>query len=44
VRQTSMRQLIRVPHNINDAAFATAVVEAFRALHGGRTPRRRTGS
>ena len=44
MRQTSMRQLIRVPHNVNDAGFAAAVVEAFRSLHGGRTPRRRTGS
>jgi uncharacterized protein (UPF0261 family)/ABC-type branched-subunit amino acid transport system ATPase component len=44
VRQTSMRQLIRLPHNVNDAAFTAAVVDAFRILHGGRTPRRRTGS
>jgi uncharacterized protein (UPF0261 family) len=42
VRQTSLRQLIRVPHNVNDPAFAAAVVEAFRSLHGGRTPRNRT--
>jgi uncharacterized protein (UPF0261 family) len=49
VRQTSMRQLIRLPHNVNDAAFTAAVVETFRSLHGGRTPqsrtpKRRTGS
>jgi uncharacterized protein (UPF0261 family)/ABC-type branched-subunit amino acid transport system ATPase component len=44
VRQTSMRQLIHVPHNVNDPAFTTAVVEAFRSLHGGRTSRRRMGS
>jgi uncharacterized protein (UPF0261 family)/ABC-type branched-subunit amino acid transport system ATPase component len=44
VLQTSMRQLIRVPHNVNDTAFAAAVVATFRTLHGGRTPRRRTGS
>jgi uncharacterized protein (UPF0261 family)/ABC-type branched-subunit amino acid transport system ATPase component len=42
VRQTSMRQLIRLPHNVNDAAFTAAVVETFRSLHGGRTPQRRT--
>lgn len=34
VRQTSNRQLIRLPHNINDAAFAAALVEAFHSLHG----------
>jgi hypothetical protein len=44
-----MRQLIRLPHNVNDAAFTAAVVETFRSLHGGRTPqsrtpKRRTGS
>ena len=39
VRQTGQRQLIRRPENINDPAFATAVVEAYRALHGA--PRRR---
>jgi uncharacterized protein (UPF0261 family) len=41
VRQTSTRQLVRVPANINDPAFTSAVVEAFRSLHGGRTARRR---
>ena len=40
VRQTSSRQLIRLPFNINDPPFAVAVVEAFRALHGGRAARR----
>jgi len=34
VRQTSNRQLIRLPHNINDAPFAAALVDAFRTLHG----------
>ncbi|MFW6076764.1 MAG: Tm-1-like ATP-binding domain-containing protein, partial [Hyphomicrobiales bacterium] len=42
VRQTGARQLIRVPHNVNDPAFAAAVVDTFRSLHGGRTPQRRT--
>jgi uncharacterized protein (UPF0261 family) len=41
VRQTSTRQLVRVPANINDPAFATAVLDAFRAVHGGRSTRRR---
>lgn len=41
VTQTSSRQLIRVPHNINDPAFAQDVVRIFRTLHGtGRTPGR----
>jgi len=34
VRQTSTRQLIRLPHHINDPAFASAVVDAFRSLYG----------
>ncbi|MGB5558244.1 MAG: ABC transporter permease [Paracoccaceae bacterium] len=33
VRQTSQRQLIRVPMNINDPAFAALVIKTFRALH-----------
>ena len=38
VRQTSSRQLIRLPHHINDPEFAAALVAAFRSLHGdGRT-------
>jgi uncharacterized protein (UPF0261 family) len=41
VRQTSNRQLIRLPHHINDPAFAAAVVGAFRALHGGGRPVRK---
>ena len=34
VRQTSARQLIRLPHNINDPPFAAALVDAFHHLHG----------
>ncbi len=41
VRETSTRRLVRVPAHINEPAFASAVVEAFRALHGGRVVRRR---
>ena len=41
VRQTSTRQLVRVPAHINDAAFVTAALDAYRAVHGGRTVRRR---
>jgi len=41
VRQSAARQLIRVPHNINDPAFAAAVIAAFRNLHGDNPARRR---
>jgi uncharacterized protein (UPF0261 family)/ABC-type branched-subunit amino acid transport system ATPase component len=41
VRQTSTRKLVRVPAHINDPAFVTAVLDAYRAVHGGRTVRRR---
>lgn len=41
VRQTSGRQLIRLPNHINDPEFAAAVVAAFRALHGGGRPARK---
>lgn len=41
VRQTSNRQLIRLKCNINDPAFAAAIVPAFRALIGRQGPRRR---
>jgi uncharacterized protein (UPF0261 family) len=40
-RQTSSRQLVRVPGNINDPEFATAIVSAFRTLLGRTGPRRR---
>jgi uncharacterized protein (UPF0261 family)/ABC-type branched-subunit amino acid transport system ATPase component len=44
VRRTSARQLVRLPHHINDPQFAAALVETFRALHGnGRLQRRRAG-
>jgi uncharacterized protein (UPF0261 family) len=39
VRVTPNRQLIRLPHNINDPAFSAAMVQAFRALHVGRVRR-----
>ena len=33
VLATSQRQVIRVPHNINDPAFADLVVKTFRSLN-----------
>jgi uncharacterized protein (UPF0261 family)/ABC-type branched-subunit amino acid transport system ATPase component len=36
LRVTPNRQLIRLPHHINDPAFAAALVQHFRALHQGR--------
>jgi uncharacterized protein (UPF0261 family)/ABC-type branched-subunit amino acid transport system ATPase component len=41
VRQTTNRQLIRIKRHINDPEFASAVVAAFRALHGRAGTRRR---
>jgi uncharacterized protein (UPF0261 family) len=41
VRQTATRQLVRIPAHINDPAFVAAVLDAYRAVHGGRTVRRR---
>jgi uncharacterized protein (UPF0261 family) len=44
VRQTSTRQLIRLPYNINDPAFSAELVKAFHQLHGGTTRgRKRAG-
>ncbi len=43
VRRTSNRQLIRLPHHINDPAFARVLVDTFHVLVGGRTRRRHTG-
>jgi uncharacterized protein (UPF0261 family)/ABC-type branched-subunit amino acid transport system ATPase component len=39
VRQTSQRQLIRIPHNINDPEAVAAMLAAFRELNGGVTRR-----
>ena len=33
VNQTANRQLVRVPHHINDPAFADLVVKTFRSFH-----------
>ncbi|MBR0816811.1 ABC transporter permease [Bradyrhizobium liaoningense] len=41
VRQTTNRQLIRVPKNINDPEFASTIVGAFRTLFGRSGARRR---
>lgn len=43
VRVSANRQLIRLPHHINDPAFAAALVQHFRALHAGRRRERATG-
>ena len=43
VRQTGSRQLVRVPHHLNDPAFSDALVAAFEAMAGTRAPRARTG-
>ena len=37
VRLTANRQIIRLPHHINDPAFAAALAQHFRALHQSRT-------
>lgn len=34
VRHTANRQVVRVPHNINDPEFADLVVRTFRSFHG----------
>ncbi|MEJ1160483.1 ABC transporter permease [Prosthecomicrobium sp. N25] len=36
VRVTANRQIVRLPHHINDPAFAAALAQHFRALHQGR--------
>ena len=43
VRQTGARQLVRVPHHLNDAAFSDALVTAFESVAGARTLRPRGG-
>ena len=42
VRQTGTRQLVRVPHHINDSAFSDALVAAFEAVAGARVLRMRS--
>jgi uncharacterized protein (UPF0261 family)/ABC-type branched-subunit amino acid transport system ATPase component len=37
VRVTASRQIIRLPHHINDPAFAAALAQHFRALHQSRS-------
>ena len=41
VRQTATRQLVRVPHHINDPAFSDTLADAFEAVASVRAPRRR---
>ncbi len=40
VRPTASRRLVRLPHHVNDPAFADALVRAFRAQHGALLRRR----
>jgi len=42
VRQTGARQLVRVLHHVNDAAFSDALVAAFDTIAGARAPRTRS--
>jgi uncharacterized protein (UPF0261 family) len=41
MRQTTNRQLIRIKRHINDPEFSSAVVAAFRMLHGRAGTRKR---
>jgi len=43
VRRTAKRQLIRLPHHINDKPFADAIVASFLSVVGRRLTRRRSG-
>ncbi|MEM7547055.1 MAG: ABC transporter permease [Pseudomonadota bacterium] len=40
VRQTANRQVVRVPHNINDPEFADLIVKTFRSFHARPTQKR----
>ena len=42
VRQTGSRQLVRVPHHVNDSAFSDALVAGFEAVAGARASRVRS--
>ena len=44
VRQTTSRQIVRLPHHINAPEFAAALVAAFRNLHGDGRARARGGA
>ena len=44
VHTSTNRQLIRLPHHINDPAFAQALAREFLALHQGRRGNARTRS
>ncbi|WP_299735413.1 ABC transporter permease [uncultured Roseobacter sp.] len=41
VRATANRQLVRVPHNINDPEFAELVIKTFRSFHARPTSQKR---
>ncbi len=42
VNRTSARQLIRVPHNINDPAFAELLAKTYRSFHSQTQPSNRS--
>ena len=44
VRQTGTRQLVRVPHHVNDAAFSDVLVAGFEAVASIRTARKRVAT
>lgn len=37
-RETENRRLVRLPHHVNDPAFADALVDVFREVSGERSP------
>ena len=41
VRRTGTRQIVRVPHHVNDQAFSEALVSAFETVAGARASRAR---
>ncbi|MCB1463722.1 MAG: ABC transporter permease [Nitratireductor sp.] len=44
VHETPNRQILRLPHNVNDPEFSAALVAAFREINGARPRRSRNGN
>ena len=44
VRRTATRQLLRLPHHVNDPAFSEALAQAFEAVASLRAPRGRSAT